>query len=174
MARAIADAKKAGRTPPVQRPTDVVSGHLEVELLLPTEIVTIFVNAAYAQGKDDVARLVLEDAAAKAVQYGLPDDFVATFEREMTDFIALQTQENELLGRIARNETDPIAGMAKVHRLRELQCHPRATAVQRLRAIHGSAFDRFLYLGIAPGMGSSVYNPDRDAAMLRRQEAGCR
>lgn len=166
------DRALAGKAPQ-KRPTDLVNGQLDLELLLPTEIVSIFVTTAYAHGKDEVAQIVIDDATARAAKQRLPDDFMVTFERELAPFTALLAEELRLLDRIMRSETDASVGMARVHELRALQCGPRARAIQRLRATYGTAFDRFLYLELAPGMGSTVYNAERDANMLRREEAGC-
>lgn len=153
--------------------TDHVSGASHPELLLPTEIVTTFTRSAYAQAEDDVARAFRAEAARKAVELGLPQDFMSAFEAEMRAFIALQAEEEALRRSLSQGTADVATTTAKIRRLQSEQCPLRAAAMAALRQQFGVSFDRFLYLALAPNIVQTTFNPKRTAASLLRQEGGC-
>lgn len=155
-------------------PTDYVSGLHTPELLLPTEIFSTFSRAAYATGMDAGALHFREDALAKAVELGLPPDFLNVLETEMGEFILLQSLEHPLRERISLGDPDAEQLLREIKQLEADQCPVLADALSRLRKRYGKLFDRFLYQAIAPGVSHSIHNDGRDAKFLQRQEEGCR
>lgn len=66
------------------------------------------------------------------------------------------------------------SGQAAVRltRLQQDACRARCQAIQTLRAIYGKAFDRFLYLAIAPKVRKTYLVPVTSDS-LRDEARGC-
>jgi len=96
------------------RPTDVIRGSEHPELLLPFEIFSTFTRAAYARGDDATSTDFRRDAARKAVEAGLPADFLNVLEREAHPYLVLQKREAELRDSIGRGASDPKAVLAEL------------------------------------------------------------
>jgi hypothetical protein len=152
---------------------DSIHGSREPELMMPTEIYTIFMRAAYAH-EDDVARSVREDAAEKIAIAGLPADLLQSLEMESFEFISLQREEESLREAMATTPDDPTPIFKKVADIERQECPLRAAAIRRMREQYGKAvFDRFLYEVVAPG-AFTEFGTALDAATLLRMEEGCR
>jgi hypothetical protein len=152
-------------------PMDYISGKTHPELYLPFEIVTMFVRAAYGSD-DDVAEGFRVSAAQRAASLGLPEDFMSVFAREADGFIAMMKEDVALRDRIASAGDAPRA--ATELELLELRlCPVRFSLMQRMRALYGSGFDRWLYGGLAPDWSTAIFTTRRDADTLRKTERGC-
>lgn len=167
------DTAVAGRGRAGQRPLDVIRGSSDPELLMPSEIYTIFMRAAFAY-EDEPAREFRQDALNKAVALGLPKDFLEIVEGESEEFLRLQRRELQLEERVYGGGTYPTSAPAEIKNLQSAQCSVRAASIRRLRQIFGvREFDRFLYSAIAPGAFHDFFELAPTAAALRAQEEGC-
>jgi len=152
---------------------DSIEGSRHPELLLPTEIFTIFMRNAYAHD-DEVAIAFREHAAGRVAELGLPGELLPALEVEASEFIALQSREEALRSEAILVAGDGGALFAEIRDLQRQQCPLRADIIRRMRERFGrEAFDRFLYEIVAPGVSETVDVP-ADAATLRAQEQGCR
>ncbi|MDQ3282181.1 MAG: hypothetical protein M3Q69_12300 [Acidobacteriota bacterium] len=151
-----------------------IHGRRHPELLMPTEILSIFVMTAYSQAEDEVARAAREDAARKAHDLGLPDDFMKTFEYQCRPFIEAQMREFHVMDRIQAERGDVRELWKELQAVREEECPLRVAALDALRGIYGERFDEFLYVAIAPNAFTTGGNPKTYSDELRRKEAGCR
>jgi hypothetical protein len=155
-------------------PVDVIHGSAHPELLLPSEIFTIFMRDAYGH-EDEVARNFRADAAAKAREAGLPEDFLEVLETESANFVELQRREEALRDRLSTVGAERAGLMEQIHALMRSECPLRAGAIDRLRARYGKEpIDRYLYTAIAPGVSKDFFGRVPDRAALRADEEGCR
>jgi len=152
---------------------DSLQGSRHPELLMPTEIFTIFMRSAYLH-EDQVARDVREDAESKIVEANLPLELLRILELEATDFIDLQRQEDSLREAAMSAKGDPTVLFTQIKDLDRAECPIRAAVIERMRTrLGGNVFERFLYEIVAPGVYKQ-YGTAPDAATLRSREEGCR
>jgi hypothetical protein len=156
------------------RPDDVIQGSSDPELLMPSEIYTTFIRVAYAY-EDETAREFRRDASSKALELGLPEDFLLTVERESEPFLRLQRRQVELQSRTDNGGVYEESIPLEIKSLQSALCPARAAAIRRLRQIFGvREFNRFLYSAVAPGVFFTFLEPPPTAATLRSQEEGCK
>lgn len=153
---------------------DALSGHRNPELFLPTEIVALFVESAYSVD-DEPAKGFQMDAAIRAAEAGLPDDFLRVFETEAAAFIDAFRRDRALRRTMLAGTVDSIRARAELHALEETEvCPRRFDLVVRMRELYGAAFDRFLYDGIVRGMSFGYVGRTPTADELYRAMRGCR
>jgi hypothetical protein len=156
------------------RPDDVIQGSSDPELLMPSEIYTTFMRVAYAY-EDEAAREFRRDASVKALELGLPEDFLLIVERESEQFLRLQRRQVELQSRMDGGGGYEDSIPLEIKNLQSALCPARAAAILRLRQRFGAAvFNRFLYSAVAPGVFFTFLEPPPAAATLRSQEEGCK
>jgi hypothetical protein len=154
------------------RPMNYLDGRAHQELFFPHEILTMFLRSAYG-ADDETAQAFRLSAARAASDLGLPNDFVATFERQAETLIAMQSKETAIRNALSSGERDGASSMMELRRLESDQCPARFDLIQELRRRYGSKVDRFLYTALAPGMSRIVLSAE-NAHELRHADRGCR
>lgn len=153
---------------------DRIEGREHPELFLPTEVLGSFVLLAYAFGDDEMALDMRQQAARAAAKAGLPSDFLQVFERETADLVPLYAEEMTLRDRLAKGGTQAEGVWDRIVQLGGQQCPLRTAALERLRGMYGTPFDRFLYEHVAPNMFRTYIGKSPAADELRRLDGGCR
>jgi hypothetical protein len=163
----LAESPSRAKSP---RPYDHLEGSIRPELLLPTEIVDVFIDVL-APG-DERAAQARADAVERAADVDLPPEFVPAFEKAFAGAIAAD-KELAQMGRKYPPGT-VISGKvaARMNGLLQDACRGRWKGIQTLRATYGKAFDRFLYEIVAVNVRKTYMVP-MTADTLRDQARGC-
>jgi hypothetical protein len=152
------------------RPYDHLLGWIRPELLLPTEIVDVFIDVLTPS--DERAAQARADAVEGAADVDLPPEFFPAFEKAFAGAIATHKE----LARMARMYPpgQVISGKvaARLNGLQQDACRGRWKGIQTLRSTYGKAFDRFLYEVVAPKVRKTYLVP-MTAEALRDQARGC-
>lgn len=150
--------------------TDVIDGHSNPELFLPTELFEAAVNLG----------VVLPDNwrepwASGTAAAGLPDDFWKRLPVVAEPFVNdLRRRQDlfELAREADRNER--LKYDRQLAALAPTLCRDRAAALAAARKQFGEALDRFLYLTVASGKTLTYYDEEQDRGRLEEQARGCR
>jgi hypothetical protein len=152
------------------RPYDHLEGSIRSELLLPTEVMDVLINVLAAD--DERAAQTRADAMRQAAFLDLPPEFFPAFEKALANALATHREQE----RVFRNYPPGtvVSGKAAVRLIRSQHdaCRARWQAIQTLRAAYGKAFDRFLYVAIAPKVRKTYLVPVTNDA-LRNEARGC-
>lgn len=142
--------------PENSRTVDVINGHDNPEVFLPTEIFEGVVEFGMMDGYvHEVDRLVAA---------GLPPNFWQKLEPAIKVYVLdLQTW---------KSAPPPVVGDNRS--LVPTLCRDRAEALAKAREMFGSALDRFMYGYIVRGMTISTTSELEPADVLRSRENGCR
>lgn len=150
--------------------TDVIDGHRNPELFLPTELFEATVNLGLILPDD--WRDTWANGAAGA---GLPDDFWKRLPIVAEPFVNDLRRRQDLfeLARDAdRNER--LKYDRQLAALAPTLCRDRAAALAAARKEFGEPLDRFLYLTVAAGKSITYYDEEQDRSRLEEQTRGCR
>ncbi|HYI11547.1 MAG TPA: hypothetical protein VEK57_20995 [Thermoanaerobaculia bacterium] len=160
--------KRGDRHPSVKPEHLVIEGGRNPELFLPFEIFDVLAGQI-ASGID----------AATLEAYHPTDTFALEAPMFWRELDATVAPYLELLRRKAILEQRVASGDEQarndLHALAPAACTARIEALERARASFGTTnFDRFLYLRIAPSMGSTSINAPHVRSTLQRLNAGCK
>ena len=161
----------SGAKPASPRPYDYLLGRTRPELLLPTEVVDVFIDAVLAP-EDESTAVARAATANQAIEMGLPTEFFPALEKALAPAVAAHREHVKFMrtlkvGQVVGQET-----ATRVQRLQRDACRARAKGIQTLRAAYGKGFDRFLYEVVAPNVRKAVHQPTT-ADELRALERGC-
>lgn len=140
------------------RPYDVIDGNRDPHLFLRWELFSHLASAGYAQDANfrQVWREMREKARRDA---GLPDTFWNEFEVISAAYRASRRRQRDLYS----STLGPDERTAAFAAIRAEICRDSSAAIAEADARFGPAFDRFLYLGVAPRLHAVwMKKPDAD------------
>jgi hypothetical protein len=152
------------------RPYDHLQGSIRSELLLPTEVMDVLIDVLAAD--DERAAQTRADAMKQAAFLDLPPEFFPAFEKALADAIATYREQERMFRMYPPGTVVSGKAAERLNRLQQDTCRARWQAIQTLRATYGKAFDRFLYVVIAPKVRKTYLVP-MTSDRLRDEERGC-
>jgi hypothetical protein len=153
------------------KPYDYLEGRTHPELLLPTEVVDVFIDAVLAP-EDESTAPARAAAANHAVEMGLPTEFFPALEKAFAPAVAAHREHVRYMRTLKVGQVVGQDVATRVQRLQRDTCRARWKGIQTLRAAYGKSFDRFLYEVVAPNVRKMVHQPVT-ADELRAVERGC-
>jgi hypothetical protein len=153
-------------------PADFVYGSDTPELFLPSELyATLVSNVVTSEGGfSEEMRSYYE---RRASSLDLPGAFWKLVEEAAGDYLSSVRAERRLAaGLNGAGTNERLAILAEIADIQKPQCAERIDALERTRrAFPPGSFDRFLYVAVAPGIGSSAQLVTTGS--LRWREEGC-
>ena len=153
------------------RPYDHLQGSIRSELLLPTEVMDALIDVLAAN--DEQAAQVRADAVKQAASLDLPPEFFPAVEKVLANALAAHREQERTLRKYPPGTVISAETAARLNGLRQDACRARWQAIKTLRATYGKAFDRFLYVAIAPKVRKTYLVPVT-SDQLRDEARGCR
>ena len=154
------------------KPFDYIEGKTRPELLLPTEIVDVFIEAAFVPDAAAGAPARADAADGAVEELGLPPEFFPAFEKAFARAIAAQRERARILRPLREGQVVGREIAIPVQRAERDACRGRWKGIQALRATYGATFDRFLYEVLARNVRKTVLEP-QTAESLRAAARGC-
>ncbi|HKS25263.1 MAG TPA: hypothetical protein VJZ76_20880 [Thermoanaerobaculia bacterium] len=152
------------------RPYDHLQGSIRPELLLPTEIVDIFIDVL-AAGDERTAQ-ARADAVQQAAYLDLPPEFFPAFEKALAGAIATRREQSRMARMYPPGKVVSAKVAARIAGLNQDACRGSWKGIETARAAYGNDFDRFLYVAIAPKVRKTYMVPVTSET-LRDQARGC-
>jgi hypothetical protein len=154
-------------------PADFVYGSDTPELFLPSELYATLISNAFAGG-GQFSDSMRSKYGRRSSGLALPDAFWRIVEEAAGEYLSGLRAERRLAAGLNEAGTNArLAVLAEISDVQKPQCVDRVEALERTRrAVPPGSFDQFLYVAVAPGVGSSAQlaNPE----LLRWREGGCR
>jgi hypothetical protein len=153
-------------------PADFVYGSDTPELFLPSELyATLISNVVTSEGRFSEAMRSYYERRASSLD--LPGAFWKLVEEAAGDYLSSVRAERRLAaGLNGAGTNERLAILAEIADIQKPQCAERIDALERTRrAFPPGSFDRFLYVAVAPGIGSSAQLVTTGS--LRWREEGC-
>ena len=153
-------------------PADFVYGSDTPELFLPSELyATLISNVHTREGRFSEAMRSYYERRASSLD--LPGAFWKLVEKAAGDYLSgLQEERRLAAGLNGAGTNERLAILAEIADIQKPQCAERVDALERTRrAFPPGSFDRFLYVAVAPGIGSSAQLVTTGS--LRWREEGC-
>lgn len=154
-------------------PTDFVYGSDTPELFLPSQLYNWLIRAVFV-ADERFADFQRSRYERLAFGLGLPESFWPVVEDAAGDHLSQLRAEQALADGLGKAGADERAAiLADIADVQKGQCLERVEALERTRrALPTGLFDRFLYVAVPNGIGSSSKSPVTPE-MLRWRERGC-
>jgi len=162
--RANAEASAADKT------RIVIDGSRDPGLFLPGDLIRQLLSAAFAPESE--SRTSWRRIYERRFGAPLPADFWTVLEAHARDYLEARHHARELASDLSSadsSERDRI--LAEIDLLQLPQCQRVLQIRSKAQAIWGELFDRFLYLGVAPGMRMTTTQSRTEMEFVA---AGCR
>jgi hypothetical protein len=152
---------------------DFVYGSDTPELFLPSKLYATLISNVFASGGGFSDSMRLE-YGRRSSGLGLPDAFWKIVEEAAGEYLSgLRAERRLAAGLNEAGTNERLAILAEISDIQKPQCVDRVEALERTRlALPPGSFDRFLYVAVAPGVGSSSQLAKPES--LRWREEGCR
>jgi hypothetical protein len=132
----------------------VIDGSQDPGLFLPVELVSHLLATGFAP--DSESRQFWRRHYERRFGVPLPADFWALLEAHARDYLDSHQKARELATHIpSADPSDRESLLAEIDQLQDPQCQRLFKVYSRARSGWGELFDRFLYLGVAPGLRMS-------------------
>jgi hypothetical protein len=166
------DRKQRGYFRTSGDPADFVYGSDTPELFLPSELYAMLISNVYTrEGRS--SETLRSEYERRASSLGLPEAFWKLVEQAAGDYLSSLRAERRLAADLnGAGTNERLAILAEIADIQKPQCVERIDALERTRrAFPPGSFDRFLYVAVAPGIGSSAQLVATGS--LRWREEGC-
>ena len=153
-------------------PADFVYGSDTPELFLPSELYAALISNVYA-GQGRFSESMRSEYERRASSLDLPVAFWKLVEEAAGAYLSgLRTERRLAAGLDGAGPNERLAILADIADVQKPQCAERIDALERTRrALPPGSFDRFLYVAVAPGIGSSAQVVTSES--LRWRGGGC-
>ncbi|HSE63452.1 MAG TPA: hypothetical protein VLG15_07540 [Thermoanaerobaculia bacterium] len=166
------DRKERGYLRTSGDPADFVYGTDTPELFLPSELYATLISNVNA-GESRFSEAMRSYYERRASSLDLPGAFWKLVEEAAGDYLSGLQEERRLAAVLnGAGTNERLAILAEIADIQKPQCAQRIDALERTRrAFPPGSFDRFLYVAVAPGIGSSAQLVTTGS--LRWREEGC-
>jgi hypothetical protein len=154
-------------------PADFVYGSDTPDLFLPSELYAMLVSNVLAAREARFADSQRSHYERRASSLALPDGFWKLVEEAAGQYLSSLRAERRLGAGLNEAGTNERLGiLAEIADIQKPQCAERVEALERTRrTLPPGLFDRFLYVAVAPDVGSSAQLVTPES--LRWREGGC-